>query len=160
MAVVQWRECLGDSRQTVRVRATSFKVWESFELDAATFLVEFWGRRRPVVLTCGQVDLADHEVDDAVEQVDLVLDVVVQRHRIHAKAPAELAHAQGIDASLVSQRQCGTQHPLPGQSLSFPAGRIIAFGLISIVWFAWLGIAMLSNRSGLRAADHQHAVAH
>lgn len=35
-----------------------------------------------------------------------------------------------------------------------------AFGLISIVWFAWLGIAMLSNRSELRAAERQHAAAH
>ena len=48
MAVVQWRECVGDNRQTVRVRATSLKVWESFELDAATFLVEFWGLTEPL----------------------------------------------------------------------------------------------------------------
>ena len=30
------------------MRATRFKVWESFELDASTFLVEFWGLTRPL----------------------------------------------------------------------------------------------------------------
>ena len=41
-----------------------------------------------------QVDLAEDEVDDAVEDLVLVGEVVVEGHRLDAELLAELAHAE------------------------------------------------------------------
>ena len=68
-----------------------------------------------------QADLAEHDVDHAVEQVALVGHVVVQRHRFHPEHLAELAHAEGRDAAVVGERDRSTQHLVAAQR--FPAGR-------------------------------------
>ncbi len=48
------------------MRATSFKVWESYELDASTFLVEFWGLTMP--LPAG-VDPNDSDIASYVDEI-------------------------------------------------------------------------------------------
>lgn len=60
------------------MRATSFKVWESFELDASTFLVEFWGLTRP--LPPG-VDPNDSDVASYVDEILLTECNVLQAWR-------------------------------------------------------------------------------
>ena len=75
-------------------------------------------RRLPVGFAGGQVDLAKDDVDHAVEEVVLVGDVVIQRHRLDPDRFAELAHGQRGDAALVGQRDGGAQHPLPTQRRS------------------------------------------
>ena len=58
------------------------------------------------------VDLADDDVDDAVEQVVLVADVAVEGHRLDAELLAELAHAQGLDPAPVGEVDRGPEHAL------------------------------------------------
>ena len=51
----------------------------------------------------GALDLADDQLDDAVEQVVLVPDVAVERHRVDAELLAELAHAQRLEAVAIGE---------------------------------------------------------
>ena len=60
--------------------------------------------RSPVAVDGGQVDLAEHDVDDRVEDLTLVRDVVVQRHRLHAEVLGERADGQGSDPVRVGDR--------------------------------------------------------
>ena len=55
------------------------------------------------------------DLDDAVEQVVLVPDVAVERHRVDAQLLAELAHAQGLEAAAVGELDGGPEHALAGQ---------------------------------------------
>ena len=79
-------------------------------------------RRPPIDLIGGQFDLAEHDVDHAVEEFALVGDVVVERHRLDAEGLAELAHAQRRDSVLVSERNAGAQHPIARQRCSPVSG--------------------------------------
>ena len=63
----------------------------------------------------GHLDVAQDQVDDAVEDVVLVGHVVVQRHRLDPELLAEPAHGQRLDPALVGQGDGGAQHPLPAQ---------------------------------------------
>ena len=63
----------------------------------------------------GQVDLAEDQVDHAVEDVVLVGDVVVERHRLDAELLREPAHRERADALRVGQRDGGGQRPLPAE---------------------------------------------
>src|SRR5215211_327791 len=72
-------------------------------------------RAPPVLLPRRKLDLVEDQLDDPVEQVILVRDVVVQRHRLDAQFLAEPAHAQGLDAFGVSEADGGAQHALPCQ---------------------------------------------
>ena len=61
----------------------------------------------------GRLDLAEDDVDHPVEEVVLVGDVVVERHRLDAELLGELAHRELLRPALVGQRDRGAQHPLP-----------------------------------------------
>ena len=54
-------------------------------------------------------------VDHAVEELVLVGDVVVERHRLDPERFAELAHAERRDPALVGERDGDAEHPLAGQ---------------------------------------------
>ena len=60
-------------------------------------------RRPPIASDQRQLDLAEDDVDDAVEDVRLVGDVVVERHRLNAELLCELAHRQRLKARLVRE---------------------------------------------------------
>jgi hypothetical protein len=75
-------------------------------------------RRLPLAPCRGRLDLAGDEVDDAVQDLVLVGDVAVQRHRLDTEILAEPAHAQALDAALVRQRDRGAQHALSVQGRS------------------------------------------
>ena len=77
----------------------------------------------------GELDLCDHDVDDAVEQVVLVAHVVVERHCLDAEALAELAHAERGEAVLVGVGSSGAQHPL---SIERGAGRFCGHAVAPI----------------------------
>ena len=49
------------------------------------------------------VDLAEDRLEQAVEQVVLVADMAVERHRVDAELLAELAHAQGLDSASIRE---------------------------------------------------------
>ena len=76
-----------------------------------------------------QIDLAEHEIDHAVEEVVLVGHVVVQRHRLDPELVAEPAHAQRRDAVLIGKGDRGrsTRSRLKGLR-GFVAG--LVFGAI------------------------------
>ena len=57
----------------------------------------------------------DDEVDDAVHEVALVGDVVVQRHRFDAELTGELAHRERFDPALIGEADGGVQHTLPAE---------------------------------------------
>ena len=57
----------------------------------------------PVTFRGRRLALCEHEVEDAVEQVVLVRDVVVEGHRLEAEHLAELAHRHGLDPALVRE---------------------------------------------------------
>ena len=60
-----------------------------------------------------QLDLGEDRVDHAVENVVLVRDVVIQRHRLHAQRLGQLAHGQRLDAVGVGERDRGGERPRP-----------------------------------------------
>src|SRR5919198_690390 len=61
------------------------------------------------------IDLAENDVDHAIEDVLLITHVVVERHRLHAELLAELAHAQGFDAVSIGEADGSFKDALPGQ---------------------------------------------
>ena len=69
----------------------------------------------PVAAGRGPLDLADHDLGDAVEQVVLALDVAVDRHRVDAELLAELAHAQVVEAAPVGEGHAGLEDAFAGQ---------------------------------------------
>jgi hypothetical protein len=50
----------------------------------------------PVAVGGGEGDLLEHQVDHAVQELVLVGDVVVERHRSGAELVGEHAHAEGV----------------------------------------------------------------
>ena len=62
-----------------------------------------------------RVDLADDDVDHAVEQLVLVGHVLVERHRHDAQFLSELAHVQRLDPRRVGERHGGAQHAVPAE---------------------------------------------
>src|SRR4029077_21000513 len=68
-------------------------------------------RRLPIGSGGGEVDLAEDEVDHAVEEVALAGHVVVERHRLDPEGVAELAHAERPGHDVVGERNGGAQHP-------------------------------------------------
>ena len=77
-------------------------------------------------LGAGRLELADHALDDAVEQVVLVPDVAVERHGVDAELLAEPAHAQRLEAAAVGEVDGGLQDALAGQ-------RRAAFGVRALL---------------------------
>jgi hypothetical protein len=67
-----------------------------------------------------QVDFADDEVGDAPEQVVLVADMRIERHRLDAERLADPAHADRIDALAIRQADRRAQHPLARQGSAAP----------------------------------------
>ena len=81
-------------------------------------------RRLPVGAPCiRQVDLANDGIDHAVQQVVLVGDVVVERHRLDRQLLAEPAHAQRVDPLSVRELDGSGQHALPVQRDAAFGGR-------------------------------------
>ena len=70
-------------------------------------------RRLPVGVGAGRVDLADDDVDQAVEQFLLVAHVAVERHRHDVESLRQLPHAEGLDASTIGQVDGSAKHALP-----------------------------------------------
>lgn len=66
----------------------------------------------------GQVDLAEDDVDHAVEDVVLVGHVVVERQGLDPEFLGELAHGERWDTSGVGKRNGDTQSSLPGEGLA------------------------------------------
>ena len=71
--------------------------------------------RLPVGVLRRWLDLPDHDVDDAVEDVLLVPDVVVERHRVDTEDLAELAHADGVAAASIGELEGSLEDPLLAQ---------------------------------------------
>ena len=69
----------------------------------------------PVLLIRRELDLVQHEVDDAVQDVVLVPDVVVQRHRFHPERLAEPAHGHRLDPARVREANGGVEDSIPVQ---------------------------------------------
>ena len=72
-------------------------------------------RAPPIVAGDRHLDLGPDEVDDAVEELVLVGEVVVDRHRLDAELLAELAHAEGLEAALIGDSEGGLQDELTRQ---------------------------------------------
>ena len=66
----------------------------------------------------GLEDLGDHELGEAVEDGLLVVDVVVERHRLHAQRLAEAAHGHGVEPLLVGELERAAQDALTAQRLA------------------------------------------
>src|SRR5271166_5786059 len=81
-------------------------------------------RRLPVGSPRGQVDLAEDQVDHAIEELVLVGHVVVERHGFDPEGVAELAHAERRDPTLVGEGDGSKQHSLPAQRDSGLCGRL------------------------------------
>ena len=79
----------------------------------------------PVAAGGGRLDLAEDEVDHPVEEVVLVGDVVVERHRLDAELLGELAHRQLLGAALVGQRDRGAQDALAAERRAPPGWRSV-----------------------------------
>jgi hypothetical protein len=69
----------------------------------------------PVVAVRRQVDLGRDEVDDAVDDLVLPRNVVVERHRLDSELLRDLPHAHRLDPALVGELHRGAQHAIPAQ---------------------------------------------
>jgi hypothetical protein len=74
----------------------------------------------PVVGGSGELELVHHAFGDALEDVVLVLDVVVQRHRLDAELPADPAHRDGLETLFVHDAQRRLDDPVSGERLAVP----------------------------------------
>jgi hypothetical protein len=63
----------------------------------------------------GDLDLAEDDVDEAVDDVLLAGDVVVERHRLHAQLARHLAHRERVEAAVVGELERRLEHPVPRQ---------------------------------------------
>jgi hypothetical protein len=72
-------------------------------------------RGLPVGVGGRRLDLADDDVDHAVEQLLLVGHVLVEGHRHDVERLRQVAHADRVEAGLVGERDRGPQHALPIQ---------------------------------------------
>jgi hypothetical protein len=79
-----------------------------------------WARStvRQFERSAGSSISAKTEVDDPVEDVVLVANVSVERHRLHAEPPPDPLHRQRRGAALVGELQRRAQHAVPGERRS------------------------------------------
>ena len=75
----------------------------------------------------GQLDLAEDEVDDAVDELVLVGEVVVKGHRLDAELLAQLAHAEGLEATLIGvpRAVCSTRSRVSGMRRAASVVRVV-----------------------------------
>ena len=73
-------------------------------------------RRPPVVIDRGRLDLAEDDVDHAIEELILVRHVLVERHRHHAELLREPAHAEPFKPVLVCERHGSLEHERSAQA--------------------------------------------
>jgi hypothetical protein len=59
--------------------------------------------------------LTHHRIEELSDEVFLVGDMVVERHRLDAEILAEPAHGERLDPVLIGERHGGGDHPRPGQ---------------------------------------------
>jgi len=78
-----------------------------------------------------QVQLGDHPVDDALEQVFPSVDVAVERHRLDVELVAQPAHRQSGEPALVDEVDGRADDPLAGQARPRHVrdGRVRAIGV-------------------------------
>ena len=86
------------------------------------------GRRR-------RLALVEDEVEDAVEEVVLVGDVVVERHRLEPERLAELAHRQRLDPALVGELERRLQDPVAAEG---EARALFAWPLTNLTLYVYL----------------------
>jgi len=84
----------------------------------------------PVPVRGGWVDLAEDDVDHPVEEVRLVGDVVVERHRLDFELLGELAHRQLLGPALVGQDDRRTQDAVSVERHPFARGRLGCRGYV------------------------------
>src|SRR3954469_13688580 len=84
--------------------------------------------RPPVPAGHGKLDLAEDDVDERGEDLVLVGDVVVDRHRLDAELLREGADRQRRQATCVGHGESALEHALPAQ----PRTAAIALG----IWFS------------------------
>jgi hypothetical protein len=63
---------------------------------------------RPLSRAARELPLCEHEVEHPVEQVVLVGDVAVERHRLEPELFSETAHRQRVDAQPVGELESRT----------------------------------------------------
>ena len=112
MTASWWRSVAGPGEVRVDIKAIAHG-WRrsAWRADSARSRIACL----PIGCTRGQVDLAEDQVDHAVEELVLVGHVVVQRHGLDPEGFAELAHTERRDPALVGEGDGSTQHPLPTQ---------------------------------------------
>ena len=110
MTASWWRSVAGPGEVRVDIRAIAHG-WRRSACRADSRPLTH--RRLPVGSARGQVDLAEDQVDHAVEELVLVGHMVVQRHGLDPEGVAELAHTERRDPALVGEGDGSTQHPSP-----------------------------------------------
>ena len=70
----------------------------------------------PDAASARQVDAPHDGIDHRVQQIVLVADMVVKRHRLHPQLPSQSAHAQAFHAACIGQRKCHLGDPGAGQA--------------------------------------------
>jgi hypothetical protein len=72
----------------------------------------------PVSCRLGEIELRHHALADAVEDVLLVLDVVVERHRLDPELAPDPTHGDGVQALRVHESKRGLDHAFPRERLA------------------------------------------
>jgi hypothetical protein len=74
----------------------------------------------PIVDGIGEVESGHDVLADTIEQVFLVLDVVVERHRLDAHLAGDPSHRDGFETLLVHHSNGRFDHSIPSERLSVP----------------------------------------
>jgi hypothetical protein len=78
------------------------------------------------------LQLGQHQLDDAVEQLLLARREPVQAHRVAVERPAEAPHRQGLHPVGVDQAQRRDQHVVSGQHRAARAARPARFRIVGV----------------------------
>jgi hypothetical protein len=84
---------------------------------------------RPVLDGIGKLEPCHDVLTDPIEQVFLVLDVVVERHRFDADLASHPPHRDGVEAFLVHDPESGFHHAIAREWLS--ASYLVHFHVLS-----------------------------
>src|SRR5437660_11778754 len=69
----------------------------------------------PLLVRGWKLELAQDQIDDAVQEVVLIGDVVVERHGLDAQHLPELAHGERVDPILIDELDGGAHYAIPAQ---------------------------------------------
>ena len=71
--------------------------------------------RSPAGARRREVDLSEHQIDEAIDEVVFAGQVAIERHRGSAQVLGEVSDREGVEATRIGLRPGSAQDPLPAE---------------------------------------------